>query len=499
MGGKDDSDDHVARVRAISEELLSHTAEAERERLAREHADANGGAAGRHYFVGARVTLKGTGKYWTGGVFRATIVDIRAADDTVKVQYDDGGFKRFPKVEFEKLFGEEYDADLDFGTRDYEWSDDQFNPVTEVESELTELRAQLRGAVMGRNFMRAKELKEVIDTRTEAASKLRHLEYHLRQAVEASDFQRAHDINTLIEDLRRAQLEGAGTDTKVDLIGILKNSGRRALGSGLAGAAAMVVQVTSLMWMRTAMNYQYKTGSSMRVTFETLYKEGGIRRFYRGYLPALAQGPLSRFGDTAANVGVLTLLNSSDATRDLPIGVKTFMSSGAAAGWRILLMPIDTVKTTLQVNGKEGMAQLAAKTRASGPAAYFHGSIGASAATFAGHYPWFATYNALDASIPVPDDMLPKLARNASLGFCASAVSDTVSNSLRVLKTVRQTNSTSISYMEAANQVIAKDGVSGLFSRGLKTRIAANGMQGMMFSVAWKYLDDKWKASTAKN
>lgn len=34
-----------------------------------------------------------------------------------------------------------------------------------------------------------------------------------------------------------------------------------------------------------------------------LYKEGGVVRFYRGLGPALLQGPLSRFGDTAANAG----------------------------------------------------------------------------------------------------------------------------------------------------------------------------------------------------
>lgn len=28
--------------------------------------------------------------------------------------------------------------------------------------------------------------------------------------------------------------------------------------SGLSGGAAMLVQVTSLMWMRTIMNYQYR-------------------------------------------------------------------------------------------------------------------------------------------------------------------------------------------------------------------------------------------------
>ena len=52
-------------------------------------------------------------------------------------------------------------------------------------------------------------------------------------------------------------------------------------------------------------------------TFKTA---GGIRRFYRGYGPALLQGPISRFGDTAANVGILALLESHP---DLPIFVKT--------------------------------------------------------------------------------------------------------------------------------------------------------------------------------
>jgi hypothetical protein len=55
----------------------------------------------------------------------------------------------------------------------------------------------------------------------------------------------------------------------------------------------------------------------------TLYRDGGVRRFYRGVLPALLQGPLSRFGDTAANTGVLTFMDSYASTRDLPTGVKS--------------------------------------------------------------------------------------------------------------------------------------------------------------------------------
>jgi hypothetical protein len=46
----------------------------------------------------------------------------------------------------------------------------------------------------------------------------------------------------------------------------------------------------------------------------------------------LIQGPLSRFGDTAANTGVLAFLNSNPKTESLPVGVKTlFASAGAAA------------------------------------------------------------------------------------------------------------------------------------------------------------------------
>lgn len=71
----------------------------------------------------------------------------------------------------------------------------------------------------------------------------------------------------------------------------------------------------------------------------TLYSQGGIPRFYRGVGPALIQGPMSRFGDTAANTGVLSLMESYDSTRELPVGVKTVCASVAAALWRIFLMP----------------------------------------------------------------------------------------------------------------------------------------------------------------
>ena len=275
-------------------------------------------------------------------------------------------------------------------------------------------------------------------------------------------------------------------ENKKDFKSILNNSAKKALGGGVAGASAMGCQVLSLMWLRTTMNYQYRYGTTTKTAIQSLYKDGGVKRFYRGVGPALLQGPLSRFGDTAANTGVLELLNSYEKTKDLPLSAKTLCASFMAALWRVNLMPIDTLKTSLQVNGKEGLSILAKKTRSSGAGVFYHGTVATFSATYVGHFPWFYTYNYLDNSIPKQDTMIKNLTRNAIIGFSASVVSDSISNSIRVLKTTRQTYDKPISYLEAGKEIIKNDGIKGLLGRGLKTRIIANGLQGMMFTVLWK-------------
>jgi hypothetical protein len=47
---------------------------------------------------------------------------------------------------------------------------------------------------------------------------------------------------------------------------------------GKAGAAAAVVQVCSLMWLRTSMNYQYRYGGTLGESLKTLYADGGVPR-----------------------------------------------------------------------------------------------------------------------------------------------------------------------------------------------------------------------------
>ena len=80
---------------------------------------------------------------------------------------------------------------------------------------------------------------------------------------------------------------------------------KKAIGGGVPGAVAMVLQVVLLMWLRTTVNYQMRHGGSLVEVMGILYAEGGVGRFYSGMSMALLQGPLSRFGDTAANAGML--------------------------------------------------------------------------------------------------------------------------------------------------------------------------------------------------
>lgn len=279
------------------------------------------------------------------------------------------------------------------------------------------------------------------------------------------------------------------------------------------------------------MNYQYRYGGTLPSSLSTLLSQGGIPRLYQGLPFALLQGPLTRFGDTAANVGVTALLDGLAATQGLPLPFKTAAGSLTAALWRIVLMPIDTGKTVMQVEGREGLDRLRDDVVGNrGVGVLYRGSLAAAAATAAGHFPWFLTYNYLDGALPVSQewaaalgDVLPSgtgnvglfmgLARSAVLGFSASCVSDCCSNALRVVKTTKQTASvgdtssssgggsdtdggdgdvdkkeqTEITYRQAVELILEQDGWTGLFGRGLKTRLLTNALQGALFTVLWRY------------
>jgi hypothetical protein len=163
-----------------------------------------------------------------------------------------------------------------------------------------------------------------------------------------------------------------------------------------------------------------------------------------------------------------------------------------------------------------------------GPTVLFQGALANAFASFVGNYPWYLTFNTLDETLPLAPtgDLALKLCRAAALGISAACVSDCLSNSIRVLKTTRQTSATTLSYQDAvrrwlsiprplgcplslslslcwllaspllterpvdrdappqAKSIIEKDGVRGLLGRGLGTRIVTNALQAALCTHA---------------
>ena len=55
---------------------------------------------------------------------------------------------------------------------------------------------------------------------------------------------------------------------------------------------------------------------------------------------------------------------------------------------------------------------------------------------------------------------------------------------------LKQASPAAVTYRQAAASVIATDGVRGLFLRGLRTRVLANGLQSMTFAILWRMGQD---------
>jgi len=274
---------------------------------------------------------------------------------------------------------------------------------------------------------------------------------------------------------------------------ILQKAAGKAFKGGVSGMIAGVIQVLGLMWLRTVMNYQYRYGGDFQTAFKALWGQGGLVRLYQGVQWAVIQNPLSRFGDTAANQGVLEVFASTPWGQSLPIGVKTAAASAAGSLWRIGITPVDTLKTTMQVEGADAYQMLLDKVAKNGFTTLYAGCIANAVASFVGNFPWWFTYNQVNVLLPKSDVLYLKLLRQAALGISASFVSDLFSNSIRVIKTTKQTSQEALTYLETIKEIVDKDGVVGLFTRGLGTRLLTNCIQATLFTVVWKLVEDSLK------
>ena len=276
------------------------------------------------------------------------------------------------------------------------------------------------------------------------------------------------------------------TNTNTTPTEIIKHSLQKSFNVGIAGYGAMTFQVGSLMWLRTTINYQFKNGGGTFDTIKTLYGEGGIPRFYRGVGFALIHAPLSRFGDTTANMLAMTALENTELNK----AQKTFVGSLGAGLWRFAIIPVDSFKSHLQVHGVDGLSIIKKKIRVNGISTLYSGASASISGTIIGHFPWFYTYNYLQDVAPYKntESNIVSFLRSGSIGFLSSATSDIVSNSVRVLKIAKQTDENNHSYSRIIKDIVKQDSITGLFFRGLKTKLLLNGIQGFVFVIVFDKL-----------
>ena len=80
--------------------------------------------------------------------------------------------------------------------------------------------------------------------------------------------------------------------------------------------------------------------------------------------------------------------------------------------------------------------------------------------------------------------------KNIFIGLASSAVSDLITNPIRILKTYKQSNKDNISYTRAISEMVKSKGLLNFYVRGLPTKLVLNGLNSAVFLVLWKKFEN---------
>jgi hypothetical protein len=104
------------------------------------------------------------------------------------------------------------------------------------------------------------------------------------------------------------------------------------------------LSVVSSMWLETILHNQYRHGTSTVSTFNILYHEDGVRRFYRGFTPALVSKCFGWTKHISPLICAVGLLNEES---DVPIVFKALGASAVSHIMDSMFLPVDTFKVCM--------------------------------------------------------------------------------------------------------------------------------------------------------
>jgi len=222
---------------------------------------------------------------------------------------------------------------------------------------------------------------------------------------------------------------------------------------------ASFLNISTCFWLNTIVQHQYKNGNGFMKTCKILYKENGIKRFYSGYTPTVIHGTASRFCDYLAHY----MMEKPWGTTKLNLTSQVVLGGLVSSMFQIMTMPLETCKVLNQLHGKQRALKILKLRLKKKPLILWKGCRENSLANFIEHVGWFQTYEYLDKNLPNEHTLL----RSWFLGLTSGATTDILSNHLKIVKTMKQ--STNLNYNQIVKQIIQKNGVHGLVSRGLGT------------------------------
>ena len=254
----------------------------------------------------------------------------------------------------------------------------------------------------------------------------------------------------------------------------------------LSGMGAGIIQSGSLCWLRTINKNQYYHGTSFITTFNNLYKDGKLYRFFRGNSYLMLDVGFCRFGDSYIYSYIKhNFSNTSLYTQSILIGT-------LSTPYKLALTPLDTLSTNYHIYGKKAHTTIAHHVNIYGYHYLFSGGSTILTLNLLSNTVWFYTYMYLDIAFkPLYKDSTTttNIYLYGIQGLLASVMSDITTNPIRVLKTYKQTHATNISYIDGIKDIVNKTNITNFFIRGLSSRLFIHGIQSSLFVILWKKIE----------
>lgn len=248
--------------------------------------------------------------------------------------------------------------------------------------------------------------------------------------------------------------------------------------SGMAGGVAGSIQLTSLYWLRTIMKYQYVYPKSLKQVSMKLWFHPDKFRFFRGFIPNLTKVSLGKIGESS----LIKIFNPENNNYGLVSN--TIVSASVITGWKMLMMPLDTLGNCYQVHGEKGTEIMKERFKNYGYKTLWSGTLAYLNISLINYTIWIYVYHNLNHILPTT---MQTDFRNGIIGLGSTFCSDIVVNPLRVLKTNIQSQQEKKSYYQLYQNVLVKE--KGVF-RGFKTKMIFNCFNGALYVILWKRLDE---------